>query len=353
MRLTGVALTGLALLGCGGGSSAPTSPQPAPILQISGMPSEPLTVGQTVPLRAVTTSGGATTDVTTTAIWRTSNAAVATVSPVGALTATGEGEADIQASYQALNASSRVRVQTRPAPDERFKVAVLTMDGRSNPPPGDVERIFARAAGLFLAKTGATLAMIDRSSAAPGSPVTAAQSYVNGLEPGKTMPDGVLAFSDDTESVTFGGYSQVFVLPPPNLNTFPSPYRSPTFGYLAVQDFFHIYSRCGYDARGNRISDRSANGECRNQTGLLCVNNGRNWVCPDTLNDLYAEDDYYAACTIVHELAHPFGPLGNLDHYGTAECTARTGMTPAQASDRRLFQESCGLCPDVYRNIRR
>lgn len=306
-----------------------------------------------MPLRALTSAGGGTTDVTAAASWRTSNPAVATVSTTGLLSATGAGEADIQATYQALNASGRVRVEPRPPADDRFKVAILAMDARGNPPTPDIERVFARAMAVFQQKTGVSMSLIDLAAAMPGNPFSEARAYVTGLAPGRTMPDGVLALSSDSQAVTFGGYSQTFALPPPATNTYPSPFHSAAVGYLAVQDFRHIYSRCGYDSQGNRISDRSGGGECRNQSGLLCVNNGRNWVCPDTLNDLYAEDDYYAACTIVHEFSHPFGPLGNLDHYGTAECSARTGMTPAQASDRRLFQESCGLCPDVYRNIRR
>lgn len=304
-------------------------------------------------LRATATSDSGTIDVTAAATWRTSNAAVAVVSLVGALTATGTGQADVQVTYQRLSASSGVRVEPRPATDDRFKVAVLAMDARGNPPAPDVERVFARAAALFSTKTGVNLAMVDFASVSPGSPLDAARTYVDGLGPDTAMPDGLLALSNDGTAVTFGGYSQTFALPPSHVNTFPSPYRPPTVGYLAVQDYFHIYARCGYDSQGNRVRDRSANGECRNQSNLMCVNNGRNWVCPDTLGDLYAEDDYFAACTIVHELSHPFGPLGNQDHYGTAECSARTGMSQAQATDHRLFQESCGLCPDVYNNVRR
>ena len=353
-RLASVALAAFALAQCGGSGGPPTSPPlTASSLQITGIPSQPLTVGETIPLRATISTGGSTSDVTSTAAWRTTNPPVAVVASGGALTATGAGEADIQASYQALTASIRVRIEPRPGTDERFKVAVLVMDARGNPPQFDVERVLARAASLFLAKTGARLGMIDMLAAPPGNPLNEARSYVNTLATGKPMPDGVLALSSDSQATGFGGYSQTFTLPAPTVNTFPSPYRPATAGYLAVQDFVHIYSRCGYDSQGNRISDRSANGECRNQTGLMCVNNGRHWVCPDTLTDLYADDDYYAACTIVHEFAHPFGPLGNQDHYGTAECTARTGMSQAQATDRRLFQESCGLCPDVYKNIRR
>jgi len=82
------------------------------------------------------------------------------------------------------------------------------------------------------------------------------------------------------------------------------------------------------------------------------VNNGRYWTCPDALTDLYADSDYFAACTVVHEFMHPFGPEGNNDHYGTSQCTARTGMSAADAQDLRLFQQSCGMCPDLYSKFR-
>jgi hypothetical protein len=75
-------------------------------------------------------------------------------------------------------------------------------------------------------------------------------------------------------------------------------------------------------------------------------------MCPDSLTDLYAQPDRFIACTIVHEFMHPFGAEGNYDHYGTDQCTSRTGMSRAQAQDRRLFQENCGMCPDVYTRFR-
>jgi hypothetical protein len=85
---------------------------------------------------------------------------------------------------------------------------------------------------------------------------------------------------------------------------------------------------------------------------LLCVDTGRYWQCPDTLSDLYSQPDHFPACTIVHEFMHPFGSAGNFDHYGTAQCTSRTGMSSAAASDRAQFQQHCGICPDLYLRFR-
>ena len=80
---------------------------------------------------------------------------------------------------------------------------------------------------------------------------------------------------------------------------------------------------------------------------------GTQWTCNYALNDLYANHDYFTGCTIVHEFMHPFGSAGNFDHYGTAQCTQRTGMSNGDAMDIRLAQQNCGICPDLYRNFRR
>lgn len=143
------------------------------------------------------------------------------------------------------------------------------------------------------------------------------------------------------------------MLPAPNENRFPSPVVGRNRGYLAVVDFFHMYARCGYDNAGNRIGSTSAGGECRNRSGLMCVDNGRYWTCPDALNDLYSDPDYFTACTVVHEFMHPFGTEGNFDHYGTAQCTSRTGMAQADAQSLMLGQQSCQMCPDLYAKFRR
>lgn len=150
----------------------------------------------------------------------------------------------------------------------------------------------------------------------------------------------------------FGGYSTTTALPAPFINRFPSPTAGSTRAYVAVVDFDHKYARCAYDTAGSRIGDRSANGECRNQSGLLCVNNGRYWQWPNTLGDLYSQPDVFPACTIVHEFLHPFGPSGDGDHWGTPTCIARTGMSQADVADLRKSQESCGMCPDVYQSFR-
>jgi hypothetical protein len=231
-----------------------------------------------------------------------------------------------------------------------FRVAVLLSASRV-PTPDDVARVFARATGLLLQKTGAEMTQTDLGTVGPGSVLSQAVAYVT--QHASAPPDGVLAFSDDVTATTFGGYSQTFALPPPNENRFPSPVVGANRAYLAVVDFFHKYARCGYDGAGNRVGTTSAGGECRNQSGLVCVNNGRYWTCPNALNDLYSDPDHFAACTVVHEFMHPFGSEGNFDHYGTPQCIARTGMSQADAQNLTLAQQSCGMCPDLYQRFRR
>ena len=236
-----------------------------------------------------------------------------------------------------------------PVSDPSFRVAVLLSASRA-PSPGDVERVFLRANDILLQKTAERMTRTDVVNVGPGTPLSQAIEYVNANA--TAPPDGVLAFSDDSTASTFGGYSQTFNLPPPNENRFPSPVVGSNRGYLAVVHFFHMYARCGYDNAGNRIGDTSSGGECRNRNGLTCVYNGRYWTCPDTLNDLYADADYFTACTVVHEFMHPFGSEGNFDHYGTAQCISRTGMSQADAQNLSLAQQSCGMCPDLYQKFR-
>lgn len=238
---------------------------------------------------------------------------------------------------------------TPPGEQTLFRVATLLSASRV-PTTGDVQRVFDRANDILFQKTTERMVQTDLVSVGPGSPLSHATAYASAHS--SAPPDGVLVFSDDSTATAFGGYSQTFTLPAPNVNRFPSPVVGESRGYVAVVHFFHRYARCGYDAAGNRIGETSSGGECRNRSGLVCVDNGRYWMCPDALNDLYADPDHFTACSVVHEFMHPFGSEGNFDHYGTQQCSARTGMSFADATDLRLFQQSCGMCPDLYGRFR-
>jgi hypothetical protein len=335
---------------CGGKSAGPpVSPSPTlTAIAIQGLSSTPLEIGQTAQARAVATySDGTTREVQ--AVWTSSNLSVLSVTPSGLVTAVGAGTAEIVATVS--NVTGRQSLSVVPAnPDNRFRVVTM-ITAAAPPATGDITRVLARAAEILLQKTGERMQDLGFASATGrGDSTSQASQYLMTVP--SPMPDGVLALADDATATSFGGYSTTTPLPAPFLNRFPSPISGGNRAYVAVVHFDHKYARCGYDDNDNRISDRSGGGECRNQNGLLCVNNGRYWQCPNTLSDLYSEPDVFPACTIVHEFMHPFGPAGNFDHYGTVQCTSRTGMTLADATDTRKFQESCGMCPDVYASFR-
>lgn len=98
---------------CGSGSSsAPTSPSAGSVvtLDITGAASF-TEAGQSAQLKATATLGDYTKqDVTTTAVWRSSNASVATVSGTGLVTALGLGVASITATFQGKGATLPVSV---------------------------------------------------------------------------------------------------------------------------------------------------------------------------------------------------------------------------------------------------
>jgi hypothetical protein len=233
--------------------------------------------------------------------------------------------------------------------DRAFQVAVL-MNASQSPLDDDVRRVFARADDILFRKTGERMKVTDVRAVAPGDPLARAQAYV---QEQSAPPDGVLFFSDDASASRFGGYSVTFPLPAPHTNRYPSPVKNRQSAYLAVVHYSHMYSRCGYDDAGNRIGTTSSGGECQGRDGIVCVDNGRHWACPGSERDQYAEQEYFTACSIVHEFLHPFGSDGNGDHYGTPQCRARTGMSQSDALNSVLTQQNCAMCPDLFTRFRR
>jgi hypothetical protein len=230
-----------------------------------------------------------------------------------------------------------------------FRVAVLLNTTR-RVPPDDMARVIARADDLLAERTGQRMLQTALVDVGRGDVVPAVRDYLSANQ--ADPPDGVLIFSDDPEAREYGGYSISVPLPGNRRSAYPSPVEGDRQAYVAVIDFEHLYAKCGYDRRLRRVSSRSRGGECRGTPGLVCVDNGRYWMCPDSTDDLHADRDHFIGCAIVHEFLHPFGQLGDDDHYGTAQCRARTGMSDADATDRRLSQLSCGICPDLFQKFR-
>lgn len=109
-------LLALAIVACGGGdSSSPTSPTASTptvtALTISGNAGTLNRPQQSVQLTATAAlSNGTTRDVTGAANWRSDNTSVATVTAGGSVTAVNDGEATIIATYEGVQATTRVRV---------------------------------------------------------------------------------------------------------------------------------------------------------------------------------------------------------------------------------------------------
>ena len=232
--------------------------------------------------------------------------------------------------------------------DNKFRVMVLESTAR-RPDPGDVTRVFARADELLGQKTGEHFARLGADDVGRGKPIDLVMAYVKAHP--DTVPDGFLVLSDDAESVEYGGYSFVVPRPRGSHNRFPNG-SGDGLVYVAVVDFFHKYARCGYDDRGDRVSERSRGGECHSERGLQCVDNGQYWMCPTATKDPNAEFDFFMGCDIVHEFAHPFGEAGDDDHYRGSVCAERMKFSPAEATERAA-QENCGMCPDVLAKFRR
>src|SRR5687767_4530859 len=107
----------LAVAACGSDDPAPTPVAPTPTttavqVRATGDASGPLEPGQTrPPVATATQSTGATADVTQQATWQTSAPGVATVSAAGLVTAVGEGDVDISATFQGVRGTVGVGVR--------------------------------------------------------------------------------------------------------------------------------------------------------------------------------------------------------------------------------------------------
>jgi Big-like domain-containing protein len=163
--LTAVVAYGL-LAGCAG-SGTGTSSSAAAITTLDVLGSN-LTLsvrGQTTQLTARATYSDSTTrDVTSQAAWSSSNAAVASVSTAGLVTALSTGSATIQASYQNRSGSKAVNVTLATDADWTFLGPVYTSSGASDVginaiavDPRDANLIYAATdRGLFVSRDMAT-----------------------------------------------------------------------------------------------------------------------------------------------------------------------------------------------------
>lgn len=129
----------------------------------------------------------------------------------------------------------------------------------------------------------------------------------------------------------------------------------------ALINYKHKFGRCGYDQTGTQIiSNVSGNGECKNQNGITCVTKNGYQMCPDLVDDFFAQDVlYFSAKSIVHELLHSYGQNGALDHFETYVCNDAMGdeMQAIEAAGvsepfETLLQEYAGMCPNTWDNFK-
>jgi hypothetical protein len=171
------------------------------------------------------------------------------------------------------------------------------------------------------------------------------------------LPDHVILYSyglnDNAKS--FGGYAEyldsrspsAFWAPPGWGNRFTNTNLGDVQMYITVIHWSHEFSKCGYGDSETVISDVAINGECRNQSGSVCVAGPEYQICPDEVDNPYAFRSNYRASTIVHELMHPFGKYGNGDHSGGAECNAEMDLPEGTFDevDANLHHQ---MCPYTY-----
>jgi hypothetical protein len=117
VALSAFAGAALAVFAACSGNKA-TSPTPTPTVTVSSV-TIANTSSTSSPFQLVAMarmSDGATRDVTTAAVWQTSNAALATVSSTGVLTVVGSGEVEVRATYQSVLGTLKILVSRPPAP---------------------------------------------------------------------------------------------------------------------------------------------------------------------------------------------------------------------------------------------
>ena len=113
-----VACIGLLAAGCGDDRPTPAGPTPTPSATVTQVVISGdvalVAIMQTSQLVAsATLSNGESRDVTSAAVWESSNTTVATVSPSGLVTARGFGVADIHATYEEVTGDASVSVMDR------------------------------------------------------------------------------------------------------------------------------------------------------------------------------------------------------------------------------------------------
>jgi hypothetical protein len=236
-----------------------------------------------------------------------------------------------------------------------FTVAVLVDLDSEAVTETQAQAIVDEASAILFRLTGFVLEMVDfrevRNAAGTSAMVG---DYINSSP--AVIPNGILLFSfgDDNAAKTYGGYSFSYVVPD-HANAFQAPDAPAGSVYVNVVHYGHRFARCGYGDSDTPVSDVSIDGECFNQPGTACLEKDGYQMCSTAVDHLYASTPtYMASSTLVHEIMHPFGPNGNLDHYHTDECTSRMASGTSQRPyhpepfDRVESDSYVNMCPFVF-----
>jgi hypothetical protein len=239
-----------------------------------------------------------------------------------------------------------------------FTVAVL-VDLNSEPvTQADAQIVIDEASSILYGLTGFTLEMVDFREVRNTSGMNDIVSdYLNGSP--AVIPNGILLFSfgDNNNAKIFGGYSITYAVSDFH-NAFQAQYAPTGSVYVGVMDYGHRFARCGYGDSDTPVSDVSIDGECFNQPGTACAEKYGYQMCSTAVNDLYASTStYMTSSSFVHEMMHPFGPNGNMDHYHTDDCTSlmSTGISQRpynpETFDSVESESYVNMCPFLFDNF--
>jgi hypothetical protein len=209
-----------------------------------------------------------------------------------------------------------------------------------------------------LSGTRMTLHSIEHVPSIVGSKTAFMNSW--SLTHAADLPHFMVIMSRDHVSAAYGGYA----IYSSEITGFCNEFVSPDLGnqrmYGAVIAWTHRFAACGYDFDRYKttgewvvVSNTSlADGSCRNQAGVACVSvpTVSYQVCGNFAPDLpyLADERAFVISVFVHEIMHHFGTNGNFDHFGTAVCDAAMGGTDYKVGGTAVFQQYCGMCPNVY-----
>jgi hypothetical protein len=140
----------LAACGGGGGDSTPpppTGPVPVAAVVIHSAPQQPLNVGETVQLTAVTTSASGGVLSGRAVSWTSSADAIGSVSGAGTVTALAAGSTLITASSEGKSASVTIHVSAAPQVSDISIISAIWTQGTQD--PGDPMPMVAGAAAVL------------------------------------------------------------------------------------------------------------------------------------------------------------------------------------------------------------